>query len=178
VAADEHDLDALRDLFQSEIRRIDQVLAEREKQVNLALTASEKAIDKADTEAERARQAANEWRGAMSDREKGFTPLTAHDLLQRQVNDVVTRQFEARGRQAAWVAAAGIIATLIAIGVGQIIRQGLTTADVSQQIQREAPWNNDKGPTERRISILEQQVKANQIQLNKLQQQVLLTTRR
>jgi len=156
------------DVLAAEIRRIDQVLSEREKQVNMALVASEKAIDKADTEAERARQAANEWRGAMADRERGFTPITSHNVLREQVQAVIDSQNQSRGRQAAWVAAAGIIATLLAIGVGQILRQGLTSADVSQQIQNEAPWNRDKSAITRRITILEQQVQRDQIAIAKL----------
>jgi len=169
VAADEHDLAFLRDLFESEIRRIDQVLAEREKQVNVALAASQKAVDKADVEAERARQASNEWREAMNDRERQFTPMPLHDLLQQQVDKIADQQNIGRGRVTAWVAAAGIIATLLAVGVGQILRQGITSADVSQQITREAPWNKDKSAVLRRITILEEQTQRNQIAIAKLQ---------
>jgi len=166
------------DVLAAEIRRIDQVLSEREKQVNMALAASEKAIEKADTEAERARQASNEWRGAMSDREASFVPQAQFKTLQTQVSVITDAQNQARGRQAAWIAAAGIIATLLAIGVGQIIRQGITAADVSQQIQREAPWNSDKEQVERRITSLELQEQKLEIQLNKLQQQVALLNRK
>jgi len=176
------DLQSLKDLFDSEIRRIDQVLAEREKQVNLAMLSSQKAIDKAEAEAERVRQSQNEWRGAMNDRERGFTPLSAHDLLQKQVEVLSQRQNEGRGRQTAWVAAAGIMATLIAIGVGQIIRQGITAADVSQQIQRESAWNRDKPIVERRITLLETQQQHQAIQISKLQSDlrahVLIDTRK
>ena len=166
------------DVLSAEIRRIDQVLSEREKQVNMALAASEKAIEKADTEAERARQASNEWRGAMSDREASFVPQAQFKTLQTQVNIITDSQNQARGRQAAWIAAAGIIATLLAIGVGQIIRQGITASDVSAQIQREAPWNNDKDAIERRITSLEVQIQKLEIEINKLKQQVALLTRK
>ena len=76
----------LRDLFDAEIRRIDQILAEREKQVNLALEASQHAIEKAEQEGLRAREQQNEWRQAFSDRERSFTTKEAHDLLETQVD--------------------------------------------------------------------------------------------
>lgn len=43
-----------------------------EKAVRAALEAAEKAITKAEIENQRWREAANEWRGAMSDRERDF----------------------------------------------------------------------------------------------------------
>lgn len=164
----------LRDLFDAEIRRIDQILSEREKQTNIALGAAQRAIEKADTEAERVRLAQNEWRGAMNDRETKFVRREEHDLLEGQV-DYLRRAADAgAGRRTAWVAAAGIITTLIAIGIGQLLTQGLTAADVSQQIQREAPWNKDKDQIERRITKLEHQEQVLEIQIQKLQQQILL----
>lgn len=165
----ESELNYLRDLFIAEIKRIDEVFAEREKQVNLAMSASQKAIDKAEIESERSRQASNEWRAAMNDRERQFVHTELHERLQTQVDAVITRQDQARGRSSAWVAAAGIIATLLAIGVGQLISQGITSADVSNQIQREAPWNRDKSQIERRILILEAQEQRLQLQISNLQ---------
>ena len=82
------------------------------------------------------------------------------------------------GRRTAWVAAAGIIATLLAIGVGQILRQGLTAADVSQQIQREAPWNQDKAEITRRIELVEHQIEVLNLQVTRLQQQLALAAKK
>src|SRR4029077_9086914 len=50
--------------------------------------------------------------------------------------------------------------------------------DVSQQIQREAPWNRDKDQVERRITALEVGQQHLEIEINKLKQQVLLLERR
>jgi hypothetical protein len=158
-----------RELLLAEIRRIDQILAEREKQVNLALDASQHAIDKAEAEGLRARNAANEWRGAMTEREERFATKEAHDLLESQVDYLRRATDTSKGRSAAWVAAAGIIATLLAIGVGQILRQGVTSSDISAQIAREAPWNRDKAPTERRIRELEVKIQALEVKVNKLE---------
>ena len=157
-----------------ELKRIDQILNEREKQVTLALSTVQREADRASLEAERVHQASNEWRQAMNDREKRFVPMESHDLLEGQVDYLRRAMDTSQGRRTAWVAAAGIIATLLAIGVGQILRQGLTAADVSQQIQNEAPWNRDKDQIERRIAQLENQEQLLEIQLNKLQQRVLL----
>lgn len=168
----------LREIFEAEIRRVDQILAEREKQVALALTNVQHAADKAEQEAERMHRASNEWRSAMNDRERQFATRDSHDLLESQVDYLRRAMDTGVGRRTAWVAAAGIIATLIAIGVGQILRQGLTAADVSQQIQREAPWNRDKEQVERRIEVLERQVQLLEIQVNKLEQRVLLLNRK
>jgi hypothetical protein len=169
MPSDEHDLAALRELLLAEIKRVDQVLAEREKQVNLALATSERATNKAEQEGLRAREAANEWRAAMADREKQFATRTAYDTLQSEVDYLRRTQDTSAGRRTAWVAAAGIIATLIAIGVGQIIRQGITAADVSQQISREAPWNRDRAAYTQRLRQLEAQIQHQQIEISKLQ---------
>ena len=133
---------------------------------------------KAEAEAERVRQAQNEWRSAMNDRERQFATRESHDLLEGQV-DYLRRAMDTNvGRRTAWVAAGGIIATLMAIGVGQILRQGLTAADVSTQIQNEAPWNRDKEQVERRITNLERQQQVLEIQVNKLEQRVALLSRK
>ena len=134
--------------------------------------------DVAETEAERVHTAQNEWRSAMLDREREFTSQESHDLLETQVDYLRRAMDTGSGRRTAWVAAAGIIATLLAIGIGQLLSQGLTAADVSTQIQNEAPWNQDKAEVERRIQILERQTESLALQNGKLQQQLLLTTRR
>jgi hypothetical protein len=169
---------SLQELFQSEVHRIDQVLAEREKQTVMALQAAERAIEKADIEAERTRQAANEWRGAMMDREANFATTAAMQVLADEVKYIRRGLDTGAGRRAAWIAAAGIIATLLAIGVGQIIRQGITAADVSQQITREAPWNKDKDAVERRITVLEGQMQRLQVEVGKLREQLVIASKR
>ena len=51
---------------------VDNRFLEQEKAVQAALAAAEKAVLKKEEEVERWRQNANEWRGAMSDRERDF----------------------------------------------------------------------------------------------------------
>lgn len=53
---------------------IEGILVERDKAINAALQAAEKAVSVAEKNAEKWRDSANEWRGAMNDREKTFMP--------------------------------------------------------------------------------------------------------
>ncbi len=50
----------------------EKVLAEKDKAINIALAAAKEAVGVAEKNAEKWRENANEWRGAMSDREKNF----------------------------------------------------------------------------------------------------------
>lgn len=50
----------------------EKILIEKDKAINIALQAAEKAVTVAEKNAEKWRDNANEWRGAMSDREKTF----------------------------------------------------------------------------------------------------------
>jgi hypothetical protein len=58
--------------FEAQEKAVSAALAAAEKAVVAALASSEKAVDKAEVSAERWRNAANEWRGAMGDRERDF----------------------------------------------------------------------------------------------------------
>ncbi len=55
--------------------------------VALALSASEKAVGKAEEEARQWRSSANEWRGAMSDREASFVPRAEYDNAVKSANE-------------------------------------------------------------------------------------------
>lgn len=51
---------------------IEKILDEKDKAINIALAAAKEAVGVAENNAEKWRANANEWRGAMSDREKNF----------------------------------------------------------------------------------------------------------
>lgn len=53
---------------------LEKILAEKDKAINIALAAAKEAVGVAEKNAEKWRDSANEWRGAMSDREKTFMP--------------------------------------------------------------------------------------------------------
>ncbi len=74
-------------------KRIDEVLErmtllahEREKQVTLALAATERATEKAEAEALRAREAQNEWRASMQDLTGRFATLEALEAVKDKQN--------------------------------------------------------------------------------------------
>lgn len=50
----------------------EKILTEKDKAINIALAAAKEAVQVAEANAEKWRNQANEWRGAMSDREKNF----------------------------------------------------------------------------------------------------------
>src|SRR5688572_13935978 len=50
----------------------EKMLAEKDKAINIALAAAKEAVGVAEKNAEKWRDSANEWRGAMTDREKRF----------------------------------------------------------------------------------------------------------
>lgn len=65
-------LDTLKALMDERDLRYSQLSDEREKAVRAALAAAEKAVSVAQTNAERWQANANEWRSAMTDRERNF----------------------------------------------------------------------------------------------------------
>ena len=67
---------------------VDAMFTEREKAVNAALAAADKAVTKAEANAETWRENANEWRGAMSDRDR--------ELPSRREVDQETSALQAR----------------------------------------------------------------------------------
>lgn len=53
---------------------IEKMMVERDKAINIALAAAKEAVAVAEANADKWRMNANEWRGAMNDREKTFLP--------------------------------------------------------------------------------------------------------
>lgn len=64
---------------------IDQRFADQEKAVNAALASSEKAVDKAEKNAEKWREQANEWRGAMTDKDKAYALKADTERIEGEV---------------------------------------------------------------------------------------------
>ena len=70
---------------------------------------------------------------------------------------VRTRLDEATGRRAAGVLAVSVLATVFAVLFGIILNNQITHADITQQINTEAPWLADKPGVEARLDTLEKQ---------------------
>jgi len=85
----------------------------QEKAVNAALAASEKAVLVAETNAEKWRDNANEWRGAMTDRESKFAMRLELDALKERIDK---QEGGSKGMRDVWGWIAAAIAAAIAIG--------------------------------------------------------------
>lgn len=77
---------AVKDAFAASEKAVNAALAAQEKAVNAALAASEKAVSVAETNAEKWRDNANEWRGAMTDRESKFVTFNEFALLKERLD--------------------------------------------------------------------------------------------
>lgn len=78
---------------------------------------------------------------------------------------------EQAGRRQATTIAISVIATILAVMFGFIWNAQISSAEVSEQIQREAPWVNDKATVERRIDALEATNQRQALQISALQTQ-------
>lgn len=78
---------------------------------------------------------------------------------------------EQTGRRSATTIAASVIATILAVMFGFIWNAQLTAAEVSEQIQREAPWNRDRAGVQREISVLQTTNAKQALQIAQLQAQ-------
>ena len=97
---------ALRDyvdaMFAEKEKALQAALLAQEKAVAAALEASDKAITKAEDNAEKWRENANEWRGAMSDRDRELPSRreveTANAAIEARLTAVEKRQDHGSGR--------------------------------------------------------------------------------
>lgn len=74
------------------------------------------------------------------------------------------------GRRTAYSALAAVVVTLLALAIGFSQNGQLTHQDVTNQIQSEAPWLQDKPEVEQHIQALEVQVQKLQDQLAQVQE--------
>lgn len=103
-------------MFAEREKAVEAALAAQEKAVTAALEASDKAISKAEANAEKWRENANEWRGAMSDRDRELPSRREVETALQGVSDrtsVLERQVaRAYGVAAGAIALAGIALVL------------------------------------------------------------------
>lgn len=72
----------------------EKVLAEKDKAVNIALAAAKEAVQVAEANSEKWRANANEWRGAMSDREKNFLQRAEFEAYKMSVEKALAIEKE------------------------------------------------------------------------------------
>jgi len=107
-------------------KAVQAALAAAEKAVAAALAAAEKAVEKSETNSEKWRQNANEWRSAMNDREAKFSMKAEVDgeISSIRAELKLLREYQERstgkaaGGSALWgyaMGAAGLVLTLMSI---------------------------------------------------------------
>jgi hypothetical protein len=90
--------------------------------------------------------------------------------LDAETDGIHSKLDEATGRRTAGVVAITVVMSLVGITLGVMARSGLTHADVSQQIQTEAPWVTDRPDVERRLRALETENEHLRLQIAAMQQ--------
>jgi hypothetical protein len=111
-------------LADAQDKAVQAALVAQEKAVQAALAAADKAVAKAEEGATAWRISANEWRGAMSDRERTFIPRTEHEQAIRTLNEKMDLlqtwmtgvQGASRGHSEVW----GYIALAVSLLVGAL----------------------------------------------------------
>ncbi len=112
-------------LFAEKEKALQAALLAQEKAVNAALMSSDKAITKAEANAEKWRENANEWRGAMSDRDRELPSRrevdTAMEALAERLRlaEVRLENFQSteQGRRAGVDLSAGVVVGVITVAV-------------------------------------------------------------
>lgn len=115
-------------LFAEREKAVEAALAAQEKAVNAALAASDKAIQKAEVNAEKWRENANEWRGAMSDRDRQLPSRREVEQSTKAIearltgveNFIQSQQGRSTGLAAGWgylIGAVGLLSALVTVAV-------------------------------------------------------------
>jgi len=112
-------------LFAEKEKALQAALLAQEKAVNAALLSSDKAIDKAEANAEKWRASANEWRGAMSDRDRELPSRREVETAMSGISDrlraveVRLENFQSteQGRRAGVDLSAGVVVGAITVAV-------------------------------------------------------------
>lgn len=104
------------------------VLAEKDKAINIALASAKEAVSVAEANAEKWRANANEWRGAMTDRERNFVQKSEFVVYKESVEKALTvekergdiNQGKGMGAVSLWgyiVGAIGVVSMIISIAI-------------------------------------------------------------
>jgi hypothetical protein len=108
---------------------IEKILAEKDKAVNIALAAAKEAVQVAEVNAEKWRANANEWRSAMTDRERTFLARGEFEAYKTAVEKALAVEKERgdkddgkhTGVNQGWLMASGIVAFAILV-VGFLVK--------------------------------------------------------
>ena len=114
----------IRAILEERDKRYEEKFNAQESAVIIALGAAEKASDKSERDIVKWQQGANEWRGAMVDREDSFISIDQFKSLEKAV-DALAEDFKVstakrQGATQLWsaiLAAVVVIATVIGVGL-------------------------------------------------------------
>ncbi len=112
-------------------KAVQAALVAQEKAVQAALAAADKAVAKAEEGAQRWQESANEWRGAMSDRERSFLPrpefaqaVVSLDAAIAEIKERLTRiegtAFGMASQKAETHGNSALVVTAIGVGVSLV----------------------------------------------------------
>jgi len=115
--------------FNDQEQAVKSALTAQKEAVAAALAASEKAVAVAETNAEKWRQSANEWRGAMNDRERNLMPRTEAENASKanaeKINALGTRIDKSEGRTSGLLTIFAILSSLgVLVAIFMAIRRG------------------------------------------------------
>lgn len=116
--------------FAAQEKAVSAALAAQKEAVAAALASSDKAVEKSEKQADNWRASANEWRGAMQDREVKFVQRETYDALLERVTKIEKQQIgaarettgERRGISSSWslliqVVTIALAATMVYLGL-------------------------------------------------------------
>lgn len=102
----------------------EKILAEKDKAINIALAAAKEAVQVAEANSEKWRSNANEWRAAMTDREKTFMPRAEFETYKKTTAEALSvekaRADKGEGKSAGISSGLGIVITVIGV-IGTIL---------------------------------------------------------
>ena len=88
----------------------EKILTEKDKAINIALAAAKEAVGVAEANAEKWRDNANEWRGAMTDREKSFMPRIEFEAYKTETEKALNlSQGKSAGLSQGWIFLIGAV---------------------------------------------------------------------
>lgn len=112
------------DRFAAQDKAVVAALAGQQREVLAALSSQEKAVSIAEANSKSWRENANEWRGAMTDRESNFVKVGEYQLLLTQVKEMRDSLAMIAGRGQGWASGWQILlglAALVGVAVAMIV---------------------------------------------------------
>lgn len=148
---------------------IELIIDERDKVLKAAFSSSQIAFEKADSRLDEILQGFPQSYARKDDFESlraEIGNIKADHVQRREFDGLKEERAQGRGVRITLAALSGIMLALIAVALGAMYANQLTNNDVSNQIDREAPWLADKPAINAEIISLQRQVTSLKFQLS------------